>query len=249
MASLLTEIHGVRSVLGNPLANAPTPEDIAEALEETFQLVTNITNNTGNGWQIGTLNISATAGTYVYQIETPFDDFYKALSVVTVPTNINDPEYVLEFTEIEHIPQEWAYLNETGRLYYSTHSANFIAFYRKLGVDGETIWCEIRPVPAQDETYKITYQIGSWWDRIENTSFTLPHREFRFHLRRLAAQTLLHKCRWSYDEQKNALKKVEVGSILDRAIAMGAKTFDDHIASLDNADIVEMETFGDRYGL
>lgn len=246
MSSLLSEIHGVRSVLGYPLSNAPTSEDIAEALEESYQWAVNRTNNTGNSWQIGTLNIITVANTYVYQIETQFDDFYKALSVVTVPTVTGDPEYTLEFVEVEHIPEEWQWITtEGGRLYWSSHSAKYIAFYRKLGVDGETIWCEIRPVPDRAETYKITYQVGDWWSRISATTYGMPHKEHRFHLRRLAARTLLPKCKWNYGD--NSLMKAEVKETLDRAIAMGAPAFEEHIASLDNANVVELETFGDRY--
>jgi hypothetical protein len=230
------------------LDNSPSAEDISEALEEVYQLVVNRTNNTGNAWQIGTLNIVTSAETGVYQIETPFDDFYKALSVVTVPTG-TDPEYRLEFVEVEHMPQEWEWVTSNGgRLFESSHSAKYIAFYRKLGTDGETIWVEIRPVPAGEETYKITYQVGDWWSRIESTDYGMPHKEQRFHLRRLAASTLMHKCRWSYDEAKNLAKKVEISGILDRAIAMGAPAFEAHIASLDQADVVELELFGDRLG-
>lgn len=248
MSSLLEEIHGVRSLLDNPLSNAPTPEDIAEALEEMYQWAVNVTNNTGNSWQIGTLNITTVADTYVYQIQTQFDDFYKALSVVTVPDDTTDPEYILEFVEVEHIPEEWSWITTNGgRLYASTHSGKFIAFYRKMGSDGESIWVEIRPAPDRVENYKITYQIGSWWDRVADTDYGMPHKEHRFHLRRLAAESLLSKCKWQYGD--NTQRKGEVAAQLARGIARGAKAFDDHIALLDNADIVEMELYGDRLGI
>lgn len=246
--SLLAEIHGVRSILGNPLSNAPSPEDITEALEEVYQYAGNRANNTGNSWQIGTLNITTVVDTYVYQIQTQFDDFYKALSVVTVPSTTSEPEYTLEFVEVEHIPTEWQWITTNGgRLYASSHSAKYIAFYRKIGSDGESIWAEIRPVPDRVENYKITYQIGEWWSRVVDTDFTMPHKEHRFHLRRLAAAMLLHKCKWHYGDNNQI--KAEIKETLDRAIAMGAKPFEDHIASLDNAGVVELELFGDRYGL
>lgn len=248
MSSLLDEIHGVRTLLDNPLSNAPSPEDIAEALEEMYQWAMNVTNNTGNSWQIGTMNIVTVADTYVYQIETEFDDFYKALSVVTIPENSTDPEYSLEFVEVEHIPEEWSWITSNGgRLYCSSHSARYIAFYRKMGTDGETIWCEIRPVPDRVENYKITYQVGHWWNRVADTDYEMPHKEHRFHLRRLAAESLLSKCRWQYGD--NTQRKAEVGAQLVRGIARGAKAFDDHIASLDNAGIVELETYGDHWGI
>jgi hypothetical protein len=234
--------------LGSPLDNSPSVEDIAEAIEEVYQLVVNRTNNTGNAWQIQTINIDTVAETTVYQIDTQFNDFYKALSVVTIPTG-TEPEYRLEFVEVEHMPQEWEWItSEGGRLFASTHSAQYIAFYRKLGSDGETLWCEIRPVPSGVESYKITYQVGDWWSRITDTGYGMPHKEQRFHLRRLAASTLLHKCRWSYDEARNLSKKAEISAILDRAIAMGAPAFEEHISSLDQANVVELETFGDRLG-
>jgi hypothetical protein len=236
----------VRSILNSPLSNAPTPEDIAEALEETYQWAINRTNNTGNSWQIGTMNIVTVADTWVYQIETQFDDFYKALSVVTVPPNSTDPEYSLEFVEVEHMPSEWQWItSNNGRLFFSSHASQYIAFYRKLGADGETIWCEIRPVPSSVETYKITYQVGSWWDRI-TTDYEMPHKEHRFHLRRLAASTLLPKCKWHFGD--NDKLKLEIRETLDRAIGLGAPAFEEHIASLDQANVVELETFGDRLG-
>jgi hypothetical protein len=248
LASLLTELHGVRSILGSPLDNSPSAEDITEALEEVYQLVVNRTNNTGNAWQIGTLNIVTAAETTVYQIETQYDDFYKALSVVTIPETSSDPEYRLEFVEVEHIPQEWAYVtSQGGQLFSSSHSAQYIAFYRKLGEDGETVWCEIRPAPDGVEYYKITYQVGDFWQKVDDTGYGMPHKEQRFHLRRLAAATLLPKCRWSYDEGKNLIRKAEIEKTLERAIAMGAPAFESHIASLDQANVVELETYGDRY--
>lgn len=231
------------------MPNAPTAEDIVEALNEVYQWTTNRTNNTGNAWQINTTTIVATEGTFVYEIETQHNDFYKALSVVTIPASENDPEYPLEFVEVEHIPEEWSWVTETGGQLYgsSSHAGRYIAFYRKMGTDGETIWCEIRPVPTQDENYKITYQVGNYWDRVVDTDYELPHKEYKFHLRRLAASTLLHKTRWSYDAAANQQRKQEVAATLDRAIEMGAKAFDDHIASLDQANIVEMETYGDKF--
>jgi hypothetical protein len=246
MASLLDEIYGVRSVLANPLEQSPSVEDIVEALQEVYQFATNRTNNTGNGWQINTTTIVALEGVFVYEISTPFNDFYKALSVVTIPEN-DDPEYALEFVEVEHIPTEWQWVTEQGGTLYgsSTHSGRYIAFYRKMGTDGETIWCEIRPVPAQDENYKITYQVGDWWERVTSTDYEFPHKEFKFHLRRLAASTLLPKCRWSYDANANRERKLEIGATLDRAIEMGAPAFDAHIASLDQANVVELETYSD----
>jgi len=248
VASLLDEIQGVRNILANPLPNAPTPEDISDALQEVYQYANNRTNNTGNAWQIGTLNITTVAETYVYQIETQYDDFYKALSVVTVPETATDPEYPLEFVEVEHIPEEWSWITSNGgRLYYSDHSVQYIAFYRKMGTAGETIWVEMRPVPDRVETYKITYQVGDFWNRVANTDYGMPHREHRFHLRRLAAQTLLPKCKWNFGD--NNQMKSEIRETLDRAIAMGAPAFEDHISSLDQANVIELELFGDRYGI
>lgn len=248
--NVLTEVLGVRSLLADPLNNAPSMDDIIEALEEVYQYVTNLTNNTGNAWQVDTLTISTTAGTREYQLDSEeVVDFYKALRVTTVPPDDSNPEYILEFTEVEQLSREWSWLGQNnGQLFSSSHSAQVIAFYRKLGTDGEELWCEFRPTPNADEDYKVLYQVGDWWDRVfaqGDMLYSLPNREYRFHLRRLAAELLLPKTQWSYDKVADNARKMEIASVLSNAIARGSKAFDEHIASLDNADILQLDVWSD----
>jgi len=246
MATLLDEILGVRSMLVNPLSQSPTPEDIIEELENVYQTVTNMGNNSGNSWQIETVTLVTTAGTREYQLDSDLvQDFYKPLLVTTVPENDSQPEYQLEFTELESLPSEWAWLGQNqGSLLWTSHSSQVIAFYRKMGVDSEEIWCEMRPTPNSTQQYKILYQVGDWWSNLAVTNYTLPNKEFRFHFRALAARNLLPKTRWSYGD--DTAKKAEIKENLDRRIAMGTPILNDHLMSLDNSDAVAISSYADE---
>lgn len=245
--TLLNEILGVRSILGNPLPQSPSPEEILEELEAVYQDVTNLANNTGNAWAVDSFNITTVAGTRAYQLQpTEVTNFYKALIVTTVPPDSSTPEYTLEMAELEHLPQEWAWLSQNqGSLFWTSHSSQLVAFYRKMGTAGEEIWCELRPTPNSVQEYKILYQQGHWWDvaTTKGTGFQLPHQEYKFHFRAQAAWNLLPRCRWSYGDDSGKLASIK--TMLEGRIAKGAKSFDDYIAALDNQDTVWLDSYAD----
>lgn len=252
----LDEVLGVRSLLNNPLSQAPSFKDILEELEAEYQNVFNETNNTGNAWQVCEYTLTTTEGQRRYRIAPP--QFYKALAVTTVPADDNtDPQYPLEFTELEHLPQEWAWLGENkGQLLYSSHDAQMVAFYRKLGKMGAEQWVELRPTPTRTQQYTILYQITDWWvtnsTSLDSTSHPLsstkmPHSSQRFYIRALVAQNLLltGKVQWQFDDKFN----LEMGKI----VADGLKTkierykpvFDEYKDSLDNPDITYISSWAD----
>lgn len=246
--TLLTEINGVRSMLGDPLNQAPSIKEIMEELEAVYQEQTNLGNNTGHAWNVNSITLTVSAGQRTTIIDPgKATDFYKALVVTTVPTSDSNPEYTLEFTEIASLPQEWAFLGQNqGGLFSSSHSAMFIAFYRKMGTLGEEIVCEMRPTPNSTQQYTVWYQVGDWWDKVSannDFAYQLPNKEFKFYFRALAARNLLPKAKWSYGDDKDRYAKI--ATMLDGRIARGEKIFTDHLASLDNSDIVVLDSWAD----
>jgi hypothetical protein len=247
-STLMTEINGVRSMLSNPLLQAPTIKDIVEELEAVYQENTNLSNNTGLPWQVNSFTLTATAGQRTYILDPDeVTDFYKALTMTTVPTSDSTPEYTLEFVEIEHLPEEWAWLSQNqGVLLDAGHSSHLAAFYRKMGTLGEEITCELRPTPNSTQQYTVWYQVGDWWDRVfdnSDTAYIMPNKEYRFYFRALAARNLLPKAQWSFGQ--NADQKNEIKEMLDRRIALSKKVYDDGLAAIDNAGIVRLESWAD----
>lgn len=238
----LTEIFGVRAMLNSPLNQSPSVLQIVEELEAEYQTLSNDLNNTSNAWAVETYTLTATQGVRAYQITAT--DFFKALVVTTVPANDAAPENVLEFTELEHLPQEWSWLGENhGQLLDSRHSSALIAFYRKLGTTGEEIWCEIRPTPIQTETYKITYMVGDWWSRVfgnSNYTYSLPHPPMKHLIRAMVAKNLLLKgaVKWSYDPAENLRRAQFTLQSLEDKIARYNKIYQEYKDGLDGADIV-----------
>lgn len=255
--TLQKEILGVRSLLGEPLDNAPSVVEIIEALEEVYQHVTNLTNNTGNAWQTSTVEFTTTVGVREYEIQpNRATNFYKPLVVTTVPANTTtEPEYILQMVEQEHLSQEWSWLSQNnGVLFYSSHSAFWVAFYQKISSKGNGVYCEIRPTPNKVETYKILYQVGDWWNTMETGEkfdFLMPHHEHRFYLRRLAVNVLLDKkkVRWHYNKTENEREADKLRLLNTETLKELKPSFEAHIASLDNADIITLETYGDKFYL
>lgn len=240
-------------MLNNPLPQSPSFRDILDELEAEYQHVTNDTNNTGNAWQTNTYTLTTTAGQYDYQIVTDNDDFFKALSVTTVPENVDaDPQYVLEFTEFEHLPKEWAWLGQNkGQYMTSSHDSQLIAFYRKIATTGEQIWCRLAPTPAQTQDYTILYQVTDWWplvDASNSRTWKLPHSSQRFYIRSLVAQNLLMsgRVRWSYDNLQN----YKMGELVEKGLEIKLKRYEavynEYKDSLDNPDIVMADAWADE---
>lgn len=252
--TVLSEVMGVRVMLNNPMPQAPAFKDILEELEAEYQHLTNDLNNTGNAWQVDNYTLTTVAGTYEYEITPTNKEFYKALNVTTIPSNTSvDPQYVLEFTELEHMPQEWAWLGQNrGQYMYSSHDSQMIAFYRKITVSGEKLYCQIRPTPTEAQSYNILYQVTDWWGRISSgtgTDFYMPHSSQRFYIRALVAQNLLLKgmVRWSFDDVRNFKTGQLVAKSLEVRINRYKQAYDEYIDSLDNPDLTMIDAWADDY--
>jgi len=251
--TILSEITGVRVMLNNPLPQSPSFKDILEELEAEYQHLTNSLNNTGNAWQIENYTLTTAAGTYEYEINPASGEFYKALNVTTVPDDDSiDPQYLLEFTELEHIPKEWAWLGQSrGQYMYSSHDSQMIAFYRQITDSGEKLYCQLRPTPTRVQTYNILYQVTDWWPRVgetDNLTFKMPHASQKFYIRALVAQNLLLKgmVKWSFDDVKNYKTGTLVAQALEIRLARYKQAYDEYIDSLDNPDLTMIDVWADE---
>lgn len=253
--NLLKEVLGVRHLLDGPMDQSPSFDEIVDELAIEYQHVTNELNNTGNAWQVNTTTITTVAEQEDYQILA--QDFYKALLVTTVPQSSGThPEYVLEFTEAEHIPKDWAWLSSgKGQYMYSSHDSQIIAFYRKIGTNGEELWVKLRPVPGQAQNYKILYQQTDWWDTVFATGgisgvedFVPPHSSQRYYIRAVAAHNLLMsgRVKWSFDEIRNFSKSQQSQRGLESRISRYRQAYEEYKSSLDNPDITWIEPWSDN---
>jgi hypothetical protein len=258
--TLMTEVLGVRAMLGSPLNQAPSFQEIQREIEAEYIAITNATNATGNAWQVDTYTLTTVAGQYQYVISDLSTNaqfrFYKALTVLTVPADVDSaPEYVLEFVELEHMPQEWAWLSQNhGQYFASSHDSQMIAFYRAIEDDGAKLYVELRPVPSRAQDYKIIYQQQDWWDYIYSTEEAaqieamLPFNSQKFYLRALVAKNLLMQGRvkWSMDPAYNASKARMILEGLNDRIDRGEESYREFISSLDNPDITYVQAWADE---
>lgn len=250
--TIQAEVLGVRSMLNNPLPQAPSYNDILEEMQAEYQNITNLTNATANSWQVANYTLTSVAGQYEYTITPANDDFFKALNVTTVPPDVDtDPQYMVEFTELEHIPKEWGWLGENqGQFLMSSHDSQLIAFYRTITSSGSAIKCQIRPTPTRVQDYNILYQVTDWWPQVLvslGKEFTLPHSSQRFYIRALVAQNLLLKgnVSWSFDADRDAATAKLVESGLSARLARYQEGFNEYRGSLDNPDITFITSWAD----
>lgn len=252
--TLFTDVEGVRSMLGDPMPQAPTTLDILSELELEYQYLSNELNNTGNAWMIDSVNITTSAGVYEYNLTgSGLSSIGKVLSVVTVPSDDTvDPEYQLEFAELEHLPKEWAWLSENKGAYsFSSHDGQLIVFYLKYSsLDGWYPYCQIRPVPASAQSYKIYYQVGDWWNAESSVGMDLitPFPDQRGIVRALTAKNLIltGKVKWSFDEESNLRMGKIVLDGLNQRIIRYQKTFDEYKDSFDTPDITTQLSWADE---
>lgn len=252
--TVLQQAINVRERLADPLPQAPSYARILSELEVAYQYATNRTNNTGNAWQLSSFTFNSVAGQRQYQFSAgTVSDFYKALKVVTVPSNADTfPEFELEFVEMEHFAQEWAWLSQNnGELWYSSHDAQLIAFFRKMGTSGAELWCEIRPVPSEAQTYKVLYQQSDWWGTAmtAGSSYTLPHPSQARYMECLAALNLLPECQWCFDDAKNMEMAAKLAAVIEKDLQMHRAVFEQHISTLESQDVIEIEDWADRQGM
>lgn len=251
--TLLQVIANVREILGSPLPQAPSPAQILSELEAEYQYITNRTNSLGDAWYSNSFTFNTVAGTRAYNLTSEATDFYKALKVKTVPSDTDlHPEFELEFVELEHFTQEWSWLGQNkGQLYYSSHDSQMIALYRRIGSSGEELWCELRPTPANVQTYQVLYQQGTWWDIAlsAGTAFTMPHPTQTRYLELLVAKNLLPYTRWSYSNQHNDTMSQKLMADFEKRLPRVEKEFNHHIASLENEDVIILDSWAEDQGI
>lgn len=184
--NLSREIFGVKAMLGDPLDQSPSIRQICDELEAEYQTVTNEVNNKGNSQHIAEEILTTSVGKRSYDIGSIAKDFYKALSVTTIPSTAvltpvaGDPQgntitvssgigrsHSLEFTELENINDDWGHLrSNSGQLMGSSHDSQMIAIYKVIiPQQGEVVRVEMRPTPNSAQKYLILYQTTDWWDK------------------------------------------------------------------------------------
>lgn len=245
--TLLKELFAVRKALGYPLDNEPSLKQIIYEMQSEHQNLTNETNNTGQSWQVSEYILSSVVDQREYEITVPFGDFYKALTVTTVPDNSTTPEYPVYFVEREHISNEWPWLSSSGgQLFWSSHDSSFISFYRKIGANTAKLYAELRPVPSKVQDYRILYMQTDWWEQaILLQTSQLPHSSQRFYIQALVARNLILAgvVKWSYDSEANAYKARHVLQGLKEKIERYKKAYDDYKASLDIPGVTMAESW------
>jgi len=254
-AELITR---VRERLGeNVLPQSPSPLQILRRGVDEYQNATIRGNNTGNAWAVSEFVLTTQSDTRRYAIEVP--DFSKALLVSTVPNYASTykGERLLNFTQIEQIPNDWSWLSENAGGWYGLWSgslggrATYVAFYRQTaGFDGFKNFMEIRPTPGDGEDYRILYQVGDWSKSMgSDLGFEFPFSDVNFYFTTLVADGLLPYAKWS----NNAAEDMEMRKMLKMAFTEDLQryeqTFRDFIASLSVTGIVWGESYADFVGL
>lgn len=270
------EIQGVRGFLGNPLAQFPTTQDILEELAIEYQHITNRLNNTGNPWLVEDYHLETEIGVSDYRLDIDLQNFYKPLNLYTIPegtdisynTNTNKTglvldatnavgdgrEYSLEFIELEHISDKDNYLKPySGWFFNSVFSSQKVAIYKKIDEDGERIYLKLRPTPILAQNYRLVYQVSDWWDTLFEFSNQLeqklPNSSQRAYVRALVSMNLLEKgvVKWSLNsnENKDRFSRIQTG--LTRRIQRYKEDFDEYLTSLDNPDIITLDSQDDSY--
>jgi hypothetical protein len=240
-------IDNVRRRLDGPLYQSPNPRTILDRAIDAYRNAVTTANNTGNAWAVNELIITALADTRRYEITAA--DFSKVLLIASVPQRPNDPEEVIEMSQIEQLPREWAWLNgDTAwySLWYNSARSIWAAAFRKSEANGFHSYLEFRPTPKAGEQYRVLYQIGDFKQNINKDNlidFQLPFPELDFYFIALVAKSLLAYTRWSNSLEADMLKKKELSQAFDEDLAKYQNTFDDFIANLSTSDIVYAEEF------
>jgi hypothetical protein len=253
-------VNLVRRRLDHPLPQKPSPRLVLDHGFAAYRHLTTRANNTGNAWAMDEIVLNTTADTRRYDLTTIAPRFSKALLVSTVPAaNSGEPELTLDFTQIEQIPRDWAWLQDSGFEFslwdgLVAQKARLIAFYRQIaaGATGFKNWLEIRPTPAADEQYRIVYQVGDWQrlaDATNLSTFIFPFPELDYYFIAVAAYTLLPHTEWSQDEERDAKKRNMIEAVLKNEIASYQPTVDAFIANLAHTDIVWADSYADSLGL
>lgn len=248
-------IAQVRRRLNHPLHQTPSVRQILDRAINEYRNATMTANNTGNAWSVDEFTLTALADTRRYEITAP--GFSKALLVSTIPSSVPgtvEPEQALEFTQIEQLPRDWAWLADFSDwslwAWNVSQKARYAAVFREVASTGYKNYIEIRPTPEAGEQYRVLYQVGDFSGYVTSSlDFALPFPEFDFYFTTLVADCLLPITRWSADDaaDERFAKNLSGGYIKD--LSRYQRTFDDFIAGLSVTDIVYAESFADHCSL
>lgn len=272
--TLLKEVFGVRQFLGDPLEQAPSVRQVVRELEAEYQYLMIDASNRGMSQHVGETVITTEADQRRYELGVEADQFYKILSVNTVPadavitgddstkrvtvTSGDGREQNIEMVELERFNDDWSDLRAgRGQLFSSTHDAQMVAFYKTIqeGV-GEVLTAEFRPTPTSAQRYMILYQITDWWDRLfsastdgaNDYSFRLPHSSQRMLIRARVAMNLLKAgvVKWALNDDYNVRRGTVVEAGLKDKIMRYTDAYERYLDTLEHGDVVYVELFGDR---
>lgn len=245
----------LRSSDGLPLAQSPSPTAILERAVDEFQNCTQKVSNRGDAWSIKEFVLTTEDNVRRYLIEQP--DFGKALLVATIPEDNRHLEMELEFTQLEQLPNDWAWLSNTQSGFGLwcgwgvSQRARYVAFFRQLESSGGfRPYMEIRPAPVADEEYRILYQVGEWGSQISSDLlFAFPFPEVGYYFVALVANCLLPITRWTADKVGDMATKTEIKAGLIEDLQRYQPVFDDFVSSLNHPKMIFAESYADSLGL
>lgn len=233
---------------------SPDPKTILRRARDEYQHATQKVSNRGDAWAIKEFTLAASTNVRRYLISQA--DFGKALLVATVPEDAQHYEIELEFTQLEQLPTQWAWLSSTQSAYslwYSSgvsQSARYVAFFRQLDATGFQNYLEIRPTPKAAENYRILYQVGEWGSQLPaSLVFAFPFPELDFYFVTLVANCLLPVTRWTENAEADRAAKTELKLALVEDLQRYQSTFDDFVSSLSHSKMVFADSFADHLGL
>lgn len=258
----LTFVSAVRRRLNNPLMGSPSPRQILDRGFDAYRMIGIKANNTGHAWATDEFTLTATTGVRRYDVTTSLAPrFSKPLLVATVPSSVagvNEPELPLDFTQIEQLPRDWAWLNSSGinwSLWQGdvTQSARWVAFYRTISdTAGFKMWMEIRPTPIATELYRVLYEVGNWQGLMTASAaptFQLPFPELDAYFIAWTAQSLLPLTRYSSDPSADVGQLQGLAAGLESDLRIYDPIVEAFLASLTVTDLVYGESFADSLGL
>lgn len=196
MATLQEQSANVRTSMGDPLPQSPSPRHVWQAIIRQAQSFYNQLNNTAVSWATAETTVDVVAGIADYLISAPA--WGKCLLVSTVDaSNPGHWERWVPFYEPQNLllaydgPRDGASWS-TGFIDGSQHTALGVAFLRDSGTG---LTARFRPVPEAAATYNILYTIGDWASGARLGS--VPVLSEHHHLIEVkAALSCLHMAKW-----------------------------------------------------
>lgn len=211
--SINSSISRVRSLLLNPKANAPTPDQLFTSLTMEYQTFYNELDASGQVWSFNEQTININSGTIDYLVTNPTG---KILFVLAYPQNAYFGPVSLEFADLAGISSDFFLYSplDYGFSPDFNEAINFpfpfqIAFYRK---DGD-LWFKLPPFAYALTAIKIVYSTGDWLTNLNTESTAVLSQHHALPDVRTALN-LLPGCEWTGSEESNQNKRANLGRTL-----------------------------------